>query len=269
MKTNIFVVAHKPGWPEFPQGYTVIQAGAAMHEHLPEADAWDDAGDNISERNANFCELTALWWMTHHAQEDILGLAHYRRLFSFAPCRNPFLEHYRMKKEDERLARMLDTERVSSLLDGYDILLPYKLYLKESVRGQYCRVHRSEDLAVLEEVFCARYPAQRELFQRAMQGHLLYAYNMFVARRDIACAYADWLFDILFEVADRTAISEDPYQARVFGFLSERLMSVFVEWMHLRVRELPLIFIEDAPSFPWHRKGCRSMLANLGLLSWT
>ncbi|MGN0939289.1 MAG: DUF4422 domain-containing protein [Selenomonas sp.] len=267
-RTNIFVAVHKPGWPDLPDGYTTIQVGAALHEHFSQVGAWDDAGENISEKNANFCELTALWWMTHHAQDDILGLAHYRRFFQFTPCRNPFIEYYHMKKDDSRFQAMTRVDGVPSMLETYDILLPYKRYFKEGIKGQYCSMHRSEDFAVLEDVFCRHHPHDREIFQRVMMGHEAYTYNMFVAKRDLVCAYADWLFDILFDVAERVVPSDDPYQARVFGFLSERLMPVFVETMHLRVKELPVIFIEDHPSFPWSRRSFHILLENLGVHLW-
>lgn len=268
MTTNLFVAAHKPAWPALPPGYTVIQAGAALHDHLPRADAWDDAGENISHKNLNFCELTALWWMAHHAQDDILGLVHYRRFFSFAPCHNPFLDHYRMEADNPRLGAMLRTEDVPALLDGYDILLPRKQYFNEGIAGQYRKFHRAEDLEAMETVFHEHHPEDAETFRRVMQGHQEYSYNMFVARREVFCAYVAWLFDILDDVAERITVSEDPYQARVFGFLSERLMSVFVLTHHLRVRELPLIFIEDQPPASWLRKSVHAILADVGVLPW-
>ncbi len=268
MRTNIFVAVHKPGWPDLPDGYTPIQVGAALHEHFPQARAWDDAGENISEKNANFCELTALWWMAHHAEGDILGLTHYRRFFSFAPCGNPLIEYYRMKKDDPRFRAMTRVDDVPSMLETHDILLPYKRYFKQGLKGQYCLVHRPEDFAVFEDVFCKHHPHDRETFRRVMQGPQGYTYNMFVAKRGLACAYADWLFDILFDVAERIVPSDAPYQRRVFGFLSERLMPVFVETMHLRVKELPLIFIDERPLLPWRMRSLHILLEKMGTHLW-
>ena len=268
MKTNLFVAAHKPGWPSLPEGYTVIQAGAALHDHLPQAGAWDDAGENISQKNPNYCELTALWWVAHHAEDDILGLAHYRRLFDFAPCSNPLLDHYRRTANAPDLQAMLQTGGVPDLLDGCEILLPRAQYFNEGLATQYRLAHRAEDFDAMEEAFRANHPEDMEVFHRVMQGHRQYGYNMLVARRDLFCVYADWLFTILDDVAERITVSTDSYQARVFGFLSERLMSVFVETQHLRVRELPVIFIEDHPSATWRRKSIHTMMADVGLISW-
>ena len=43
---------------------------------------YDDEGDNISNKNANYCELTGLYWMWKNVNDEFLGLAHYRRYFT-------------------------------------------------------------------------------------------------------------------------------------------------------------------------------------------
>ena len=62
-----------------------IYVGAVFAENslplLPKNALRDNEGENISEKNKQFCELTALYWIWKHAREDILGLVHYRRHF--------------------------------------------------------------------------------------------------------------------------------------------------------------------------------------------
>jgi hypothetical protein len=64
-----------------------LQVGAAGTD-VRVADLTDDTGDNISERNGNYSELTGLYWIwknrmknQYYGADCYYGLAHYRRFF--------------------------------------------------------------------------------------------------------------------------------------------------------------------------------------------
>ena len=60
---------------------------------------------------------------------------------------------------------------------------------------------------------------------------------MLIAPKEIFDAYSKWLFDVLFELEKRTDISSyDTYQARIYGFLSERLLLVWLTKHPLKVK---------------------------------
>ncbi|MDY6007062.1 MAG: DUF4422 domain-containing protein, partial [Gemmiger sp.] len=80
MQTTIIVATHKPYWvPDDPM-YLPVQMGHAIHPAI--GYIGDDTGENISERNANFCELTGLYWAAHNIDSDYIGIVHYRRYFA-------------------------------------------------------------------------------------------------------------------------------------------------------------------------------------------
>ena len=79
-KIKIYVATHKPT-KLLPKDdiYTLLEVGAY---NKPEFCALrDNTGDNISEKNSSYCELTGLYWVWKNTNDDISGLCHYRRFF--------------------------------------------------------------------------------------------------------------------------------------------------------------------------------------------
>jgi hypothetical protein len=70
-------------------------------------------------------------------------------------------------------------------------------------------------------------------------------FNMFITKKNIFDNYCEWLFRLLFEVEKDVKISPYTYQARVFGFMSERLLQLYVVHNKLNVKYLPFYFITN------------------------
>lgn len=83
-KTVILVCAHKQDACLKTPPYQPVQVGRAISQtELPFA-VGDDTGDNISDRNRHYCELTAHYWAWKNLHDaDYIGLNHYRRYFDF------------------------------------------------------------------------------------------------------------------------------------------------------------------------------------------
>lgn len=232
MDLKILVATHKQYWMKEDESYLPLHVGKAGKAEL--GYVGDDTGDNISAKNANYCELTGLYWAWKNLACDYIGLCHYRRYFA------------KPNVGKDKRAAVLAKADYEKLLKQYDILLPRKRnYYIETVRSQYEHAHNKRDLDETEAIIQELYPAYSEAFTTVMNRRKLYILNMFVMRKDRFDAYCEWLFDILFELERRIDISTyDPYNARVFGFLSERLFNVWLEKQTATIGELPVVFLE-------------------------
>ena len=228
---KIIVATHKPYWMPSDPLYVPVHVGAEGKESLGFTP--DNTGDNISSRNANYCELTGLYWAWKNLDCEYLGLAHYRRHFTVL-----------RGTSDRRDVMSLDQAR--SLLANNDVLLPTKRnYWIESNYSQYVHAHHKEDLDTTREIIEERYPNYIKAYDSSMKKTTGHRFNMFIMKKELADAYCTWLFDILFELEKRLDISE--YSAndkRVFGFVSERLLDVWLETNGIKSKDIPYIFLE-------------------------
>ena len=80
---KIFVSAHKPA--VFPEGNSIlpVQVGVAHAARRFNSTLHDDEGENISDKNPRYCELTAQYWAWKNEDADYYGFCHYRRYFDF------------------------------------------------------------------------------------------------------------------------------------------------------------------------------------------
>ena len=82
---KIYVVCHKPSYvPKNPYLYP-IQVGTALSGKKLDGMLHDNDGDNISDKNKTYCELTAQYWAWKNDEADYYGFFHYRRYFAFDP----------------------------------------------------------------------------------------------------------------------------------------------------------------------------------------
>ena len=57
--------------------------------------------------------------------------------------------------------------------------------------------------------------------------------------------YCQWLFGILFELEKKIDLScSDGYNTRMYGFVSERLLNVWIHHENLSVKEMPVYFTD-------------------------
>ena len=238
----VYVITHKIFQDEIinNQGYRVLHVG--QNGNCKTYYLRDDTGDNISEKNPHYCELTGLYWMWKNVQEatsDIIGLVHYRRFFTYRV--DDIMYTYFGKKP-----RILTLEEVYKQLDAYDIILPIPEKIFRTVSRFYRDHHNPDVLVIVRRIIEKRYPEYIESFDNVMAEHYFYYGNMFITRKKVLDHYCSWLFSIMEEVEESMIGEEitDSYQARVYGFVAERLLQVWVEHNRLKIKTFPVFNTE-------------------------
>ena len=180
-----------------------IQVGASLTEKRI-SDICDDSGENISTKNREYCELTALYWIWKNDTSKYAGLCHYRRHFE------------------------LDWEMIEKIaVSDIDVILTIPILNFPNVRETYVFDHIEEDWVIMLQAIKRLQPEYYQTAEQLQNGVFYYAYNMFIARKEVLDDYCEWLFPILFYCEEKCNRKTDSYQNRYIGFLSERLMSIY------------------------------------------
>ncbi len=240
---NVTVPAHSLLFP--------VQVGAALEQEKFLGFYPDDVGENISEKNRSYCELTALYWAWKNLDADYYGLFHYRRyLYPGEKTKKP----YRIcGAPTETLLNDLGYQKFSKMIQGYDMIMPVGEQMYVSVRQHYAQApyHHSADLDIVEEIIRERYPDMIDALESYFGGTVHYFGNIVIMSRQVYGDYCAWLFDILEEYDRRGNVSGySKQELRVNGYLAERLLGVYYTDAKLRsvlkTAELPRVhFVPD------------------------
>ena len=230
-KVLIYIAAHKKFSVPNNDIYIPLHVGAEGKQDL--GYTLDSIGDNISLKNPYFCELTGLYWIWKNSNADYVGLVHYRRFFYKSALSN--------------IKNILNKDEIINILNKNDIILSQRGYTwGSSVRGQYEKKHIKDDLDKCEKILKDKYPKYSIYFDKVFNGDFYCPFNMIICKKELFNDYCEWLFDILFELENEIDLSNrESYNARVYGFLSERLLNVWVLKNNLKVKELPVFNNEE------------------------
>lgn len=238
---KILICVHKEvPLPEHPYFFPVQGGSDLALSRLPYTQ--DNTGDHISSKNKNYCELTVHYWFWKNQKCDIVGLNHYRRYFDFLRKHPKYAPERSFDEIHSFLSRPYVFPDMEALLSDCDIVLPSKRHWPYKIATQYSIFHIVNDLNILRDVIRDLTPDYLSTFDHFVYSDNAHSqYNMFITSWKYFDAYSEWLFKILFEVEKRLKISSYVDQARVFGYMSERLINVYVQKNHLKVKYLPVI----------------------------
>jgi hypothetical protein len=227
----IYIATHKEFKNPQLYGFVPLQVGAEGKKML--GYLTDNVGDNISNKNPNFCELTGLYWVWKNCSDDYKGIVHYRRFFGKSNFSNSIKDVYTY-------------EQLISMLDTADIILPFVEIFKQDTKNelllQCCTKSIFENL---ERIIKSKYPEYSRTFDEYFSRNESMLFNMMFCKKELFDQYCSWLFDILFELEKYVDLNElNDYQKRLYGFLSERLLNIWVRENKVIIKNVPVVNID-------------------------
>ncbi|ELY4671727.1 DUF4422 domain-containing protein [Cronobacter muytjensii] len=255
MKIKILVCHHRPYPFVRNECFLPIHVGKETSNHPLDYAVSDNTGDNISEKNDSWCELTALYWAWKNLDADYFGLMHYRRLLHFGAEGNGCHVFNNITQKEVK-SYGWTPEIVEKVCSRYDVITGpvwniHPVGLPENImnaRDFYAREHDVRALDIVTDIVKERYPdCYLPLLQSLSETTCVWG-NIAVMKSLYFQEYCSFLFDVLTEAERRIDISGyDKYQRRVFGFLAERLLNAWLTYARntypgLRTGTLPLVY---------------------------
>lgn len=158
-----------------------IQVGSKLSQQR-NGDIFDDTGDNVSDKNGTFAEMTGAYWIWKNASDTTYkGLCHYRRHFVIS--------------EEEILA--LEQNNI-------DVILTTPRYVPGGIKGMFLaetpvktKVFEGMLHAILEQ-----HPEDRGDFEAYVGSCFYYPNNMVIAKNGIYDSYCSWVFPVLLRMQE-------------------------------------------------------------------
>lgn len=196
---------------DVPEWITPIQVGAALCSERV-ANILDCDGDNISAKNGNYSELTALYWIwknrlqhpSANAEYEYYGLTHYRRILELT--------------EDDVL-RLVDNE--------VDVVLPYPMPYEPDIEEHHKRYLKQDDWEAVRKAVEEMRPEYGEEFSKILKQKYFYNYNVVLAKKDVLERYCSWLFPVLERVEELSEPKGAERADRYVGYVGETLLTLY------------------------------------------
>jgi lipopolysaccharide biosynthesis glycosyltransferase len=262
-KIKILVAYHKPAQLVADDIFTPIHLGRAIAQNMSKDGElsgdicrWmsenmigDDTGDNISNRNREFCELTAMYWAWKNydrlGNPDYIGLMHYRRflIFNDSYAANRQFDFCNMNRIDFAGPNYkgeigLEYGKIEAALAEMPAIvscneLPYS-------NADFIKQGFILNPDMVFDTICREYRHLAPHLKDYLASKTHYWSNMFVCERKIFFEYCEWLFDALFKL-DKMLIYEDMSigQKRQLAYIAEDILSGLY-WTYARSKGIEL-----------------------------
>lgn len=257
INVNIVIVHHKEDFYIKNECFMPIQVGVDNVDYKLDYCVFDNSGENISHKNKNWCELTALYWQWKNIDADYYGLFHYRRYLSFKHKDGVFNEvkfDNETKKEHnwnsasiKRICKRFDII-TAPFFDIHPAGLPDQIM---TAYDFYARDHYEEDLKLLIEIVKSDFSFFYDSLIYSLNQKKCYFGNIHIMKKEYYMEYCNLIFSILGELEKRIDLEGySGYQSRVYGFLAERLSNAFIFYLKTNNEKINITSMAQVGLFP-------------------
>lgn len=226
---KIFACCHKE-YDTIPPLTTLIQGGREINPPL-EGIMGDNEGENISNKNREYCELTVMYYAWKNVEAGAYGFCHYRRFFCFdkTVTKRPYLAVGKMT-EKKKKQYFLSEDETNKILSECDIAVTRAENMGMSVREHYENAphHYKEDLDLFLEIIGEKAPFLLSYANEYLSSPNNYFCNMFIMDKKYFFEYASLLFSLLSELDKRKTMHNDFQSDRTNGYLGERFLGIYL-----------------------------------------
>ena len=173
-------------------------------------------GDNIDFLNPWYCELTGLYYLWKHVDDEIVGLEHYRRYFV------------------NEKGNLLSEDEISDLLKDCDILCKEMVFKNNKKTLDYLKNGKK---------FIYRFLS---FLPKTEKNYFLYQFrsakkfaqcNMFICRKEIINEYCNWFFNTVINFNAKEFFNNK----RIIGYIAE---FVFGYWLQMHKYNIKYINVK-------------------------
>ena len=274
-KIKIFVTYHNYDFPIISSDIFQPIMGGNQGKPLNDGFIGDDTGDNISQFNKNYAELTFYYWIFKNylptAKEDYIGLCHYRRFLDFTDTSDKFnfLKYHifspvyvcYFRQFLDHIFNYFDEQTILSKIKGYDIVSTQKWdFMNMTVRTHFDYCHRAYEMDNALSVLKKLYPEYSKYAENYLNDSKSYFCLCLIMRKDLLEEYLTWQFKIIDELSKISKWDEyvEYHEIRMPAFITERLYNIWLRYQmdkhDIKVLELPCYKLVKADELSPHER---------------
>ena len=171
-------------------------------------------GDNIDFLNPWYCELTGLYYLWKHCDDDIVGLEHYRRYFV----------------NDKN--QLLSENEIRNILKDNDVIASYYICAKNLI-SQFT----NEEVCKKDYLFNFAYSLElnglkdiKDFWITYLCKNIFLQCNMFICKKEIINEYCELFFNIIKNIE----INEN--NKRIVGYIGEYFLGAFLYYKQYKIK---------------------------------